>query len=142
MHFQKKTYRSLYKRSIGFTLLELMLVVVIIGILASIAYPSYRDYVLRAKRSEGKAALLKVQLAQEKYRANHINYGSLAQLGLSTSSPTGYYNITVGLSLTENAYTASANPNFIDTNCGTLSITQIDTKTVTGSSSVINCWNK
>ena len=142
MHFQKKNYSSLYKRSIGFTLLELMLVVVIIGILASIAYPSYRDFVLRAKRSEGKAALLKVQLAQEKYRANHINYGSLAQLGLSTSSPTGYYNITVNLSLTENAYTASANPNFMDTNCGTLSITQIDTKTVTGSSSVINCWNK
>ncbi len=142
MHFQKKNYSSLYKSSIGFTLLELMLVVVIIGILASIAYPSYRDYVLRAKRSEGKAALLKVQLAQEKYRANHINYGSLAQLGLSTSSPTGYYSITVNLSLTENAYTASANPNFMDTNCGTLSITQIDTKTVTGSSSVINCWNK
>ncbi len=142
MHFQKKNYSSLYKSSIGFTLLELMLVVVIIGILASIAYPSYRDFVLRAKRSEGKAALLKVQLAQEKYRANHINYGSLAQLGLSTSSPTGYYNITVNLSLTENAYTASANPNFMDTNCGTLSITQIDTKTVTGSSSVINCWNK
>ena len=142
MHFQKKNYSSLYKRAIGFTLLELMIVVVIIGILASIAYPSYRDFVLRAKRSEGKAALLKVQLAQEKYRANHINYGSLAQLGLSTSSPTGYYSITVGLSLTENAYTASANPNFMDTNCGTLSITQIDTKTVTGSSSVINCWNK
>ena len=142
MHFQKKNYSSLYKSSIGFTLLELMLVVVIIGILASIAYPSYRDFVLRAKRSEGKAALLKVQLAQEKYRANHINYGSLAQLGLSTSSPTGYYNITVNLSLTENAYAASANPNFMDTNCGTLSITQIDTKMVTGNDTAINCWGK
>ena len=142
MHFQKKNYSSLYKSSIGFTLLELMLVVIIIGILATIAIPSYQDYVIRAKRSEGKAALLKVQLAQEKYRANHINYGSLAQLGLSTSSPTGYYNITVNLSLTENAYTASANPNFMDTNCGTLSITQVDTKTVTGNDSAINCWGK
>ena len=142
MHFQKKNYSSLYKSSIGFTLLELMLVVVIIGILASIAYPSYRDFVLRAKRSEGKAALLKVQLAQEKYRANNINYGSLAQLGLSTSSPTGYYSITVNLSLTENAYTASATPNFIDTNCDILSITQVDTKTVSGNDSAKNCWGK
>ena len=131
------------KRSLGFTLIELMIVVVIIGILASIAYPSYQDYVIRAKRADGKAALLKVQLAQEKYRANNISYGSLAQLGLADTSPDGYYFIAIP-SRGTTTYTATATPvlPFTDSKCGALVIDQTGKKTVTGSDTDANCWNK
>ena len=58
----------------GFTLFELIIVVVIIGIMASIAYPSYMDYVKKSRRSDAKAGLLSLQQAQEKFRANCTEY--------------------------------------------------------------------
>ena len=58
----------------GFTLIELMIVVVIIGILAGIAYPAYQEYIFKGRRADAKAGLLSLQLAQEKFRANCIEY--------------------------------------------------------------------
>jgi type IV pilus assembly protein PilE len=49
---------NLFKRSSGFTLIELMIVVTIMGILTAITYPSYTEYVTRSKRADAKAALL------------------------------------------------------------------------------------
>jgi len=51
----------------GVTLAELMIVVVVVGILASVAYPSYRQYAARAKRTEAKAALLQIATMQERF---------------------------------------------------------------------------
>lgn len=130
-----------FKRSSGFTLIELMIVVAIIGILASIAYPAYTEYVIRAKRSDAKAALLQVQLAQEKWRANHTSYGTLANIGVNATSPDGYYTIAVSGN-TATAYTATATPLAPDAKCGALGIDQAGVKTVTGTDSVANCWGK
>ena len=51
----------------GVSLLELMIVVVILGILTTVAYPSYRQYAARAKRTEAKAALLQIAIMQERF---------------------------------------------------------------------------
>lgn len=156
-----------FKRSCGFTLMELMIVVAIIGILASIAVPAYSEYVTRGKRSDAKSALLNVQLAQEKYRANNTTYGTLAQIGIlpltaaqipatgqcasaTTTvpvSPDCNYTIAVSGTPTATAYTVTATPlsPFADSTCGTFGITHTataDTKTVTGTDSVANCWGK
>lgn len=58
-------YRVAHK---GFTLVELMIVVAIVGILAALAYPSYRQSIIRADRSDGRLALQEVRMAQERFR--------------------------------------------------------------------------
>jgi len=121
----------------GFSLIELMISVAIIGILAGIAYPSYTEYVLKGKRGDAKAALLSVQLAQEKYRANNTAYGSTSAIGI-TSSPDGYYSIAVsGESST--AYIVTATPGHTDAYCTTLVINQDGTKSATGTDAA-HCW--
>jgi len=55
------TRRHLRKRPYGFTLIELMIVVVVVAILASIAIPSYREYIARGHRAEARAGLLQAQ---------------------------------------------------------------------------------
>jgi len=61
-------------RKRGFTLIELMIVVVVVAILAAIAYPSYQNYIKKAKRADAHEALLRVQLEQEKWRANNVAF--------------------------------------------------------------------
>ena len=148
--------KSFYKK--GFTLIELMIVVAVIGILAGIAYPSYTDYILRAKRGDAKTGLLSLQLAQEKYRANCPQYasgidattrtcvtgGSHNLVRSTTDSPDGHYTLAIS-SGSAGAYTITATPNHTDTTCGTLSIVVTsagESKTETGTGDSNECWKK
>ena len=88
------------KLSNGFTLIELMIVVALIGILAALAMPAYQGYVERARRADAKAAVLAVQLAEEKWRANNSTFtDDMTDLGYpganSQASPDDYYLVTV-----------------------------------------------
>jgi type IV pilus assembly protein PilE len=58
----------------GVTLIELMIVIIVVAVLASIAIPSYRQYVLRSHRTEAKAALMNVAAAQEKFYLQNNTY--------------------------------------------------------------------
>lgn len=91
----------------GFTLIELMIVVAIIGIIAAIAYPSYRDSVNKTQRSDAMTALSRLAAAQERYytRQSPASYAADFRALLSDTSITsgtttiksdeGYYNITL-----------------------------------------------
>lgn len=81
----------------GFTLIELMIVVVIIGILSSVAMPAYDNYVRKGKRGEGISAIQMILEAQERYYADHRTYTSdLTKLGLANPyiTPQNAYSLS------------------------------------------------
>ena len=109
----------------GVTLIELMIVVVILGILASVALPSYRDYVIRADRAEGTTALLQIAAAQEKwYLQNNTYTGSLANLGFGTMTDKGKYNLAINVANVTNFQVqgSAAGPQLDDSECPVLGI--------------------
>lgn len=128
-------------RSAGFTLIELMITVVIIGILAAIAYPSYTEYVLRGNRSEAQALLNDAAARQERYYAQNNTYAdTTAKLGYSSaSSATNLYTLSIP-SASSSAYSLLATTQRTDAKCGNLGIDQAGTKSETGSGSVSDCW--
>ena len=69
-----------YRKMRGVSLLELMIVVVIIGLLAAISYPSYREFVERAKRTEARALLLQIAVDQERFYIQNSTFGNMADL--------------------------------------------------------------
>jgi len=83
------------RRSAGFTLIESLVTVAIAGVLSGIAYPSLEGQVLRARRTDALVALMQAQLAQERFRANNASYGSLAEVGVRPTSPSGHYQVAV-----------------------------------------------
>jgi type IV pilus assembly protein PilE len=144
-------------RERGVTLLELMAVIVILGILASIAIPSYRTYLLRAQRTDATAALLRVAAAQEKFYLQRNTYASNDQLddappdGLGIDGTEhGYYDLeitadaaglAVGYSVTATAKADGAQSK--DTDCATFSIDQAGMRGALNSSDADNtagCW--
>lgn len=75
----------------GFTLIEVMIVVTLIGILAGIAYPAYQDYVLKGRRAEGRTALLEFMHQQERYATQKGKYA------LVNSGDTSSFSTVAGM---------------------------------------------
>ena len=84
--------------SMGFTLVELMIVVMVLGILAALAIPAFQSYVKKAKSVEGEIALDEIKKLEEHYYADNSEYSaSLPDIGFIPSAPLKYYTITIEL---------------------------------------------
>jgi len=99
-------------RGKGFTLIELMIAVAVVGILAMVALPSYNDYIRRANISEATAALATMRTKLELYFQDNRRFGGACAAGTVAPLPTGLKNFTVTCpTLTDTAYTIQATGN-------------------------------
>ncbi|WP_019866218.1 type IV pilin protein [Methylovulum miyakonense] len=114
------------KKNQGFTLVELMISVAIVGILAGIAYPSYQENVRKSHRADAQAVLMNLVNIMER-RFTETNDYTL----VPAQDPTPYYNIVINATAT--TYTLQAVPIDADT-CGTLQIDNLGNKSPAG------CW--
>jgi len=133
------------RRSRGFTLIELMITVVVVAILASVAYPSYTEFVVRSKRAEGKAALLDAAQTLERYFTTHNAYPTtLAAAGARShsgeNSAKAAYTIAIAGGGTSFTLTATPANGHTDAACGNLTLDQLGVRGKSGSAALGDCW--
>jgi type IV pilus assembly protein PilE len=144
------------KTSNGFTLIELMIAVAIVGILAAIGYPSYQEHVSSTKRAECAGALVGFSGAMERFFTKNSTYLGAGAGGNPTGAPTVYptqcpidggiatYDLTIQAA-TASTFTVQAARTGAQVNdkCGTLTLSNTGLKGITGANAGLtprDCW--
>lgn len=102
-----------FTRARGFTLVELLIAVLVLGVLSAVALPAFFDTLRKGRRADAVAALSQVQQAQERFRANSASYattlGPLGLAGLGTRTSGGHYSVAID-SASATGYSLTATP--------------------------------
>ena len=139
----------MHVRQRGLTLVELMVVVAVMAIIATVAYPLYTAQVQKSRRADAKVALQSIALAQERHFTINGKYtGGLSTLQIGTTSEQGYYDLSITLAGADNeqftatADAASGGPQASDDACDRFTIDQLGVKKDfdSGGTENNNCW--
>lgn len=147
---------SRIKQQRGFTMVELVIVIAIVGILTAIAYGSYENSVVKSRRKAAAACLLENSQFMERFYTTNLRYNQTnAATPVAVALPTfgcetdqaAFYNIQFNGAVSATAYSIEAVPVGAqlakDTDCGTLRINQAGAKSITGTVGTMDrCWNK
>ena len=138
------------KKKRGFSLIELMVAIVIMGVLITIALPSYQTYIRDAKRTKAASCLMEYAQYMTQIRAAHMRFdqkvdGSTVAIPALACSLDDDISGLYSFSFAENQPTGStfvviAEPTDSDDSCGTLSLDHRGTRGVTGTGTVDDCW--
>ncbi len=139
---------SYRKRAQGFTVIELMIVLIVVAILVSLAYPSYVNYVRKARRGEAMQLLINWSVNQEIWRSNNALYATVAQLPAPThanytfslaapSPPTATVFTLQAVASGDQANDKTKN----GTACSTLNINSAGQKYSAGNTATTLCWD-
>lgn len=115
----------------GFTLIEVMIVVAIIGIVAAIGYPSYTGYVQETRRSDAHVSLLNTAQSMERCKTTRFSYATCTIPTAYLESPEGLYDLTFETAPTARTFTVTATAKAAqsgDTACATITLNELSEK--------------
>ena len=145
-------------RAHGFSLIELLIALAVVGVLTAIAVPSYQNYMRNAYRAEARTALMEAAQWMERHFSMTQSYAvssqggaidnaalAAASLAVTPRQGTARYNISFAAGPDQTSYTLRAvptGPQAPDARCGTLTLTNLQVRGISGTGTVADCWGR